>query len=106
MRDPGTMPGNLVMEMKTSLISGGIVYRPDTQHAFNAMFVIPKGRLRPRRAPVGDASGWDCDIITGSSEREKTAASSLDEIQQLNDSLIFVHFLISSVNEQFDQAEL
>lgn len=46
----------------------------------------------------------NCDIITRS--RNRNAASFLDEIQQPNDSLIFVHFLISSVNEQFDQAEL
>lgn len=49
MRDPGIMPGNLVMKMKTSLITGGIVYRPDTQHASSAMFMIPKGSHRPRR---------------------------------------------------------
>lgn len=43
------------------------------------------------------------DIIAGGGE---TNASVFDEMQQPNDSLILVHFLISSVNEQFDQAEL
>lgn len=37
---------------------------------------------------------------------EKPTRPFFDEMQQPNDSLILVHFLISSVNEQFDQAEL
>lgn len=104
MRDPGIMPGNLVLKIKTTLITGGIVYCPDTQHASNAMFIIPKGSCRPHRASKGAVLCGNCDIITRT--RKRNAASFLDEIQQPNDSLIFVHFLISSVNEQFDQAEL
>lgn len=46
---------------------------------------------------------FNCDIIARSREKEM---ASLDEIQQPNDTLILAHFLISSVNEQFDQAEL
>lgn len=43
------------------------------------------------------------DIIARSRENEMAF---LDGIQQPNDSFILAHFLISSVNEQFDQAGL
>lgn len=43
------------------------------------------------------------DTIARSREKEMAF---LDGIQQRNDSFILAHFLISSVNEQFDQAGL
>lgn len=39
-------------------------------------------------------------------EHEIQLRSFLDEIQRASDSFILVHFLISCVNERFDQAEL
>lgn len=39
-------------------------------------------------------------------QREKENARVSDEMQQPDDSLVLVRFLISSANEQFDQAEL
>lgn len=96
MRDPGIMPGNLEMKMKTSLICGGIVYHPDTQLASSAMLTIP-GALAKETA-----LRFNCDIINGGKLKSKKKTSCLDEIQQPNDSLILIHFLISCVNEQFD----
>lgn len=59
-----------------------------------------KGGLAKRGKRKKKSNG---NIIAGGGE---TNASVFDETQQPNDSLILVHFLISSVNEQFDQAEL
>lgn len=49
------------MKMKTNLITGGFVYRPDTQHASNTTFITPKGNRRPHRASEGAVFCCNCE---------------------------------------------